>query len=70
MSKEIHANISQINAQTVGLSPSIAMGNLYQAAGHALGQAMLNCTNAQQNGNLVAEAIGTAGSKIILALAK
>ncbi len=69
VNEKVINSITQINTETVGLSPSIAIGNLYQATSQALGMAFTNLSNAQQNGNHVGEAIGSTGSKLILKLA-
>ena len=66
----INQSIADLNTQVVGMSPSVAMGNLYQAASQATGTALLNCTNAQQHANSLAEAISATGAKFIMALAK
>jgi len=70
MPDPITESISAVNTQVVGMAPSIAMGNLYQAAAQATGTALLNCTSAQQNGNSLAEAISATGAKFIMQLAK
>ena len=66
---DLNGTIAEINTQVVGIAPGFAMGNLYQAAAQATSIAVLNCSNAQQNGNTVAEAVATTGAKLITELA-
>ena len=46
----IIGSVADVNTEAVGISAGVAMGNLYQAAAQAMGAALLNCTNAQQQG--------------------
>lgn len=66
---QITDSITETNTEAVGMSPGVAMGTLYQAAAQAMGAALLNSTNAQQQGNQIAEAITSTGSKLIMSLA-
>ena len=65
----IIGSVADVNTEAVGISAGVAMGNLYQAAAQAMGAALLNCTNAQQQGYQVAEAITTTGTTLIMKLA-
>ncbi|WP_203293077.1 RebB family R body protein [Maricaulis parjimensis] len=58
--------VTQANVKVVGDAPEMAMGNLYQATGQALGNAAHNATNAQQNQNVLEQASSTQGVSTLL----
>jgi hypothetical protein len=61
--------ITLTSVQVVGMSPSVAMGYLYQATAQALGNAANNATIAQHNANIVDNATTSTGAAIIMHLA-
>ncbi len=58
---QITDSITQANVEVVGVSPAVAMGNLYQAVAQALANAAHNATAAQQQMYVTAQAATTAG---------
>jgi len=68
VNQQITDSITEVNTNTIGNSPAIAMGNLYQATAQALSNAAHNATVAQQQGNILAQAVTTQGVKMILAI--
>jgi len=60
--------VTQANVQTLGSAPAVAMGNLYQATAQALSNAAHNATTAQQQANVLAQAVTTAGVAILYSL--
>ncbi|MDY7095815.1 MAG: RebB family R body protein [Acidobacteriota bacterium] len=58
---EAKDSVSQVNTKVLGSAPAMAMGNLYQAASQALGNAMQNATMSQQELNTIAQAATTMG---------
>jgi hypothetical protein len=65
---QITDSITEVNTETIGSSPSVAMGNLYQAVSQALGLAAYNATEAQQQGNILGQAVTAKGVELILAI--
>lgn len=63
---QITDSISEVNTDTIGNSPAVAMGNLYQAVSQALGLAAYNATEAQQQGNILGQAVTSKGVQLIL----
>lgn len=61
VNSQITDSVTQVNTKVLGDAPAIAMGNLMQATSQALGLAMLNATNAQQQSNMTAQATTTMG---------
>lgn len=65
LNSQITDSITQIDTLVVGLSPAIAMGELYLATSAALADAAHNATFAQGQINQLAQAVTTAGVAII-----
>ena len=65
---QITDSITEVNTETIGNSPAVAMGNLYQAVSQALGLAAYNATEAQQQANVLGQAVTTKGVQMILAI--
>jgi hypothetical protein len=65
---QITDSITEVNTETIGNSPALAMGNLYQAVSQALGLAAYNATEAQQQGNVLGQAVTAKGVQLILAI--
>lgn len=63
---QITDSIAEVNTDTIGNSPAVAMGNLYQAVSQALGLAAYNATEAQQQGNILGQAVTSKGVQLIL----
>ncbi len=56
---QITDSITQANTKVLGDAPAIAMGNLFQATAQAIANAAHNATSAQQQNNILAEAVTT-----------
>ncbi len=65
---QITDSVTQANVQAIGLSPAIAMGNLYQATAQALANAAHNATMAQQQMYVTAQAATAAGVALLYSL--
>ena len=61
-------SVTQSNVKVLGDAPAVAMGNLYQAAAQALGNAAHNATTAQQQTNVTAQAATTQGVALLYSL--
>lgn len=59
VNSQITDAVSQANVKVLGDAPAMAMGNLYQATAQALANAAHNATAAQQQGNVIAQAVTT-----------
>ncbi|RYF43569.1 MAG: glycerol-3-phosphate dehydrogenase [Comamonadaceae bacterium] len=59
VNSQITDAVTQANVKVVGDAPAMAMGNLYQATAQALANAAHNATTAQQQGNVLAQAVPT-----------
>ncbi len=68
VNSQITDSVTQSNVQVLGVSPAIAMGNLYQATAQALANAAHNATNAQQQMFVAAQAATTAGVALLYSL--
>ena len=68
VNSEITDSVSETTTVTIGASPSVAMGNLYQATAQALANAAHNATVAQQQGNILAQAVTTQGVNMLYAI--
>jgi Killing trait len=66
VNSQITDSVTQSNVQVLGLSPAIAMGNLYQATAQA--NAAQNATMAQQQMYVTAQAATTAGVALLYSL--
>ncbi|AEA62616.1 RebA protein [Burkholderia gladioli] len=65
---QITDSVTQGNTQVLGVAPSIAMGNLYQATAQALANAAHNATMAQQQMYVTAQAATTMGVSLLYSL--
>ena len=61
VNSQITDSATQANVQVLGVAPSVAMGNLYQATAQALANAAHNASSAQQQTNVVMQASTTMG---------
>lgn len=59
VNSQITDAVTQTNVKVVGDAPAMALGNLYQATAQALANAAHNATAAQQQGNVLAQAVTT-----------
>lgn len=57
--------VTQTNVKILGDAPGMAMGNLYQATGQALGNSAHNATSANQNAGTVLQACTTQGVALL-----
>lgn len=62
--------ITQANVKVLGDAPAMAMGNLYQAAAQALANAAHNATTAQQQNNVLAQAVTARCVQVLLGTAE
>ena len=67
VNSQITDAVTQADLQVVGVSPAVALGNLYQATAQALANAAHNATAAQQQAWITAQAATTAGVALIYA---
>ncbi|QDX25957.1 glycerol-3-phosphate dehydrogenase [Sphingomonas suaedae] len=65
VNSQITDAVTQADVQVVGVSPAMALGNLYQATAQALANAAHNATAAQQQMWITAQAATTAGVALI-----
>lgn len=65
---QITDSVTQSNVQVLGASPSVALGNLYQATAQALANAAHNATQAQQQMYVTAQAATTMGVSLLYSL--
>lgn len=65
---QITDTVTQVNTQSLAISPAVAMGNLYQATAQALANAAHNATMAQQQMYVTAQAATTAGVALLYSL--
>lgn len=65
VNSQITDGVTQADLQVVGVSPAVALGNLYQATAQALANAAHNATAAQQQMWITAQAATTAGVALI-----
>ncbi len=61
VNSQITDSVTQANTEVLGVSPAIAMGNLYQATAQALANAAHNAAASQQQSNITAQAATTMG---------
>ncbi|MCL1051846.1 RebB family R body protein [Shewanella abyssi] len=65
VNSQITDSVTQVNVEVLGTAPAIAMGNLFQATSQALANAAHNATTAQQQANITAQAVTTAGVSLL-----
>ncbi|ABE56425.1 RebB protein [Shewanella denitrificans OS217] len=65
VNSQITDSVTQVNVEVLGMAPAIAMGNLFQATSQALANAAHNATSAQQQANITAQAVTTAGVSLL-----
>lgn len=65
---QVTDSVTQTNVKTLGDAPAVAMGNLFQATGQALGNAAHNVTTALQQTNVTAQAATTMGVALLYSL--
>ena len=68
VNNQITDAVTQANVAVLGLSAAVAMSNLYQATAQALANAAHNATNAQQQANILAQAVTTQGVALLYSL--
>jgi len=66
VNSQITDSVTQASVNVLGDAPAVAMGNLYQTAAAAAGQAIQNAVTNQQNLNVLAEAVTTASVKSLI----
>lgn len=68
VNSQITDAVTQANVQTLGSSPAVAMGNLFQATAQALANAAHNATTAQQQAGITWQAATTQGVALLYAV--
>ena len=68
VNEQITDSITEVNTQTLGSSPAVAMGILYEATAQALANAAHNATVAQHNQNILAQAVTTQGVNMLYSI--
>ena len=68
VNNQITDAVTQANVAVLGLSAAVAMSNLYQATAQALANAAHNATTAQQQANILAQAVTTQGVALLYSL--
>jgi hypothetical protein len=58
--------VTQSNVQVLASAPAMAMGNLYQATAQTLANAAHNATTAQQELNVIGQAVTTSCVKLLV----
>jgi hypothetical protein len=66
VNSQITDAITQANVKVLGDAPAIAVSMLYQATAQALANAAHNATSAQQQANILAQAVTAACVKSLL----
>ena len=61
VSQQITDAVTQSNVEVVADAPSVALGSLYQTAGHSTGLMYENSVNSQNQQNILAQAATTQG---------
>lgn len=61
VSDQVTDAVTQSNVKVVGEAPAMAMGSLYQTAGHSTGLMFENSVNSQNQQNILAQAATTQG---------
>jgi hypothetical protein len=70
VNSQITDAVTQANVKVLGDAPAMAMGNVYQAVAQALANAAHNATNAQQQNNVLAQAVTTRCVQVLLGAAE
>jgi hypothetical protein len=65
VNNQITDAVTQSNVKVLGEAPALALGNLYQATAQALANAANNATSAQQQTNILAEAVTARCAQIL-----
>jgi len=68
INSQITDSITVTNTEVLGDAPAMALANLYQATAQALANAAHNATYAQQQGNILAQAVTTQGVNMLYAI--
>ena len=68
VNNQITDSVTQANVEVLGDAPAMAMGNLFQTSGQALGNAAHNATNTLQQSYVTAQAATTMGVTTLYAI--
>ncbi|HAA22720.1 MAG TPA: glycerol-3-phosphate dehydrogenase [Cytophagales bacterium] len=68
VNSQITDSVTETNTEVLGNAPAMAMANLYQATAQALANASHNATVAQQQNNILAQAVTTQGVAMLYSL--
>lgn len=65
VNSQITDSVTQANVKVLGDAPALSLSNLYQVISQSLGLAAQNAVFAQQNSNIVHQAVTTQGVNLI-----
>jgi hypothetical protein len=68
LNSQITDSVTQTGTEVLGNAAAVAMGNLYQATAQALANAAHNATVAQQQNNMLAQAVTAQGVALIYSI--
>jgi hypothetical protein len=68
VNNQITDSVTQANLEVLGVAPSMALGNLYQATAQALSNAAHNATTSQQQNMVTAQAATVMGVTTLYSL--
>lgn len=68
VNNQITDSITQTNGEVLGNAPALALATLFQATAQALANAAHNATYAQQQSNILAQAVTTQGVNMLYAI--
>ncbi|MFC1222734.1 RebB family R body protein [Pedobacter sp. BG31] len=68
VNSQVTDSITESSLEVIGNAPAIAIGNLYQATAQALANAAHNATVAQQQANILGQAVTAQGVALIYAI--
>jgi hypothetical protein len=66
VNSQITDAITQANVKVLGDAPAVAMSNLFQAVAQAMGNSAHNAVSAQQQANVLAQAVTTRCVQLLL----
>ncbi|WP_109830073.1 RebB family R body protein [Reichenbachiella versicolor] len=65
---QVTDSLTETNTLVVGQAPSVAVSTLYQATAQAMGNAAHNSTVIQQQGSIVAQAVGAQAVNLVYSI--
>jgi hypothetical protein len=68
VNNQVTDSVTQANLEVLGVSPAMALANLYQATAQALSNAAHNATTSQQQNSITAQAATVMGVTTLYAI--